>query len=81
MEYNFIVTNPSHILQLLKTDVSLYFSKYDDVQALKIIEVLYTEYHYREYKAFVSAFNNGGIVSSNGDFELVRGQWFTFKQF
>lgn len=79
--FNVVIDNPVQVVDFLKNDVFDFYEKFTMIQALKVVQVLYSEYHYRNYQQFLTVFKQGKISSERGprfNIELVANEWFVW---
>lgn len=79
--FNVVIDNPVQVVEFLKNDVVDFYQKFTMIQALKVVQALYSEYHYRNYQQFLTTFIQGKISSERGplyNIELVTNEWFVW---
>lgn len=82
--FNVVIDNPVQVVDFLKNDMWDFYQKFTMIQALKVVQILYSTYNYRNYSDFLNAFKRGHIISHKDDnaalrIELVTGSWFTIS--
>ena len=79
--FNVVVDNPVTVVDFLTNDVPDFYQKFTGLQALKVVQALYSEFHYVNYSQYLAAFKQGKIASQRGpvmSIELVTNEWFVW---